>query len=103
MQGGRSNAGRKTTPMSGMQSTRMHGAALPAPKHTRPQPATPQGAPRSGSRVIAEAGHGQLIGIGMQTGTPAQTIAPVQVVQPSPPPKPPAERGPSPPPHNDPP
>jgi hypothetical protein len=103
MQGGRRNTGFKTTPMGGMQSTRLSSAsqptagtyrrhewgatdvqpqrvARPAPG-TRPEAATPQGTPRSGSRVVTEAGHEQLIQIGTETGTPPQTIAPPKVVQ----------------------
>jgi hypothetical protein len=51
MQGGRSNVGRKTTPMSGPKATRMSSAPQPQPRAVRPQAATPD-VPRSGSRVV---------------------------------------------------
>ena len=105
MQGGRRNTGSKTTPMGGKQSTRMSSTPQPAsatfkpnqwgqpatpgagrisqpqPVVHRPVAATPQGTPRSGSRVVTEAGHEQLIQIGSETGTPPQTIAAPKVVQ----------------------
>jgi hypothetical protein len=103
MQGARPSTGRVSVSLSGKESTRLSSASPPAPatyrRHewgaadmpaqrvarpapgTRPAAATPQGAPRSGSRVVTEAGHEQLIQIGSETGTPPQTIAAPKVVQ----------------------
>jgi hypothetical protein len=100
MQGGRPNTGRASVNLGGARATQLHNPTQRPPIVRRPQPATPQGAARSGSREIARVDSTGLVAAGQQTGTPAQTIAPVQVVQPSPPPSPPAERGPSPPPPN---
>jgi hypothetical protein len=104
MQGGRRNTGFKTTPMSGMQSTRLSSTqqptagpfrpnewgkpsppsagriAQPQPVVHRPVAATPN-VPRSGSRPIANVDGAGLVTIGTQTGTPVQTIAPPKVVQ----------------------
>ena len=103
MQGGRRNTGFKTTPMSGMQATRLSSVpqptagtykphewgaadvppqrvARPAPG-TRPAAATPQGAQRAGTREVARIDGAGLVTVGQQTGTPAETVAPPKVVQ----------------------
>jgi hypothetical protein len=49
------------------------------PPGTRPQAATPQGAPRSGTREVASVRGQGLVEAGKVTGTPAQ---PVQIPQP---------------------
>jgi hypothetical protein len=78
MQGGRANTGRKTTPMSGTQSTRMTTNPQPAPVMRRPQAATPN-VPRSGSRELARVDSAGLVEAGGQTtgGQQVQQVAPV--------------------------
>jgi len=93
MQGGRSNTGGKTTPMSGRNATRMSNVPtpqpepfkpaqfgkpgtpapinVPSPSSARPQAATPN-VPRSGSREIARVDSAGLAAAGQQTGTPPQ-------------------------------
>ena len=79
MQGAaRANTGRKTTPMSGMQSTRMTTGPQPAPVVRRAQVATPK-VPRSGTREVARVDSAGLVEAGKVTGTPTQ---PVQQSQP---------------------
>ena len=84
MQGARGNTGRQTFNLNGKLATRMHNSAQPKPVAARPQPATPQGAPRSGSREIARVDSAGLVAAGQVTGTPAQ---PVQHPQPPSPPQ----------------
>lgn len=78
MQGGRSNTGRKTTPMTGTQSARMTTNPQPTPRVVRPQSAAPN-VPRSGTREVARVDSAGLVEAGKVTGTPTQ---PVQQVKP---------------------
>ena len=80
MQGRRANTGNKTTPMSGKLATKLTGGGQPRPVASRPQPATPAGAPRAGSRVVVSVDGGDLAEAGKQTGSPpepAQQVKPV--------------------------
>ena len=83
MQGGRANTGRKTTPMSGMQSTRMTTNPQPTPVVRRPQAAAPN-VPRSGTREVARVDSAGLVEAGNVTGSPPQ---PVQQPKPASPPQ----------------
>jgi hypothetical protein len=74
MQGGRTNIGRKTTPMSGMQATRMHNPPQPVPIVHRPVAANANDPPRSGTREVARVDGAGLIEAGKVTGTPAQPV-----------------------------
>lgn len=79
MQGGRSNTGRKTTPMSGTQATRMTTNPQPAPRVVRPQPATPS-VPRAGSREIARIDSAGLVEAGKVSGSPPEAVQQVKPV-----------------------
>jgi hypothetical protein len=94
MQGARQGVGRKPINISGARSTSLHSSPQPTPIVHRPQPATPV-VPAS-TRPLANVGHEGLIAAGQQTGTPVQTIPPLQAAQPTPPPFPPGTTPPSP-------
>jgi hypothetical protein len=80
MQGGRTNTGRKTTPMAGMRSTRMTAAPQPsAASYQRPQASGAQPV-RAGSRVVTTVDSAGLVEAGKVTGTPSQ---PVQIPKPA--------------------
>ncbi len=102
MQGGRTNVGRATVPMSGKLATRLGGAPprqtvgragqgqstqlappVPASQATRHQPATPSGPPRSGSREVARVDSAGLVAAGQQTtgGQPVQQPQPLSPPQ----------------------
>ena len=74
LQGGRANTGRQTYNLNGKLATRMHSPSQPQPVVVRPQPATPQGAPRSGSREIASVGSAGMVEAGKVTGSPPQPV-----------------------------